>query len=533
MSKILRAYQKIFGATGLSGSPAQFKKFGGYAASDFTNAPDSDVMQSLGAFDAGWFNAITAGGSPLAEDMNSLHYVITKQIAYLMQTGVPEWDATTTYYIGSFASVAGVIYVSLTDTNLNHAVTDAANWTQFGGSFPSWSATVTYAFNSLVAYNGKIYRSKATSNINNQPDSSPGKWYKYKEGLNPQGSSNLANRCLGTYAKTNYAEANFVGRQAAYAAEIHTWVIVGIGDFANPSHSIEYSTNGGASWTNVIAPTNFFVESVCWSAELGLFVAVCQNAFTVTNVVYTSPDGITWTGRNAAIAAGWNDVIWVPELGLFVAVGATTVPVIAIMTSPDGTNWTSRTAGAGGTGTQLYSSCYSPELNLLVAVGSDYGPPNIPTIQTSPDGITWTNRTPVANSEPGGVTWIPEMGLFIIVGAITFLNPSVMAQISYDGITWTALTIPMTSSSKIALGTTWIPELGELLIGYGEISGSTDNLYHTRDLVNFTQSIVPFTNNAQRLTWCPQQGQVIALGNNLAFAMRSKFVKNFTCPAKG
>jgi hypothetical protein len=52
----------------------------------------------------------------------------TYQNAYTLQAGVPEWHAGTKYYKGSLCNVLGVLYVSLTDDNLNNVVTDTANW---------------------------------------------------------------------------------------------------------------------------------------------------------------------------------------------------------------------------------------------------------------------------------------------------------------------------------------------------------------------------------------------------------------------
>ena len=57
---------------------------------------------------------------------------------------------------------------------------------------------------------------------------------------------------------------------------------------------------------------------MCWSKEVGLFVAV---AVTGTgNRVMTSPDGVTWTARSSAADYAWVSVCWSKEVGLFVAV---------------------------------------------------------------------------------------------------------------------------------------------------------------------------------------------------------------------
>jgi hypothetical protein len=58
--------------------------------------------------------------------------------------------------------------------------------------------------------------------------------------------------------------------------------------------------------------------AVCWSAEVGLFVAVAISG--TGNRVMTSPDGITWTARSSAADNSWVAVCWSAEVGLFVAV---------------------------------------------------------------------------------------------------------------------------------------------------------------------------------------------------------------------
>ena len=74
----------------------------------------------------------------------------------------------------------------------------------------------------------------------------------------------------------------------------------------------------------------------------------------------------TWTIRTSAADNGWFSVCWSPELGLFVAV-AKTGTGNRVMTSPDGINWTIRTSAADN---QWLSVCWSPELGIFVAVAN-------------------------------------------------------------------------------------------------------------------------------------------------------------------
>lgn len=126
MAKFTRKLQKLFGRLADAG---QIKKFGGFAAADSTDTTDPEVIQSLGEYDEGWFSAVVGDNSPTMEDFNALCYLFAYQLTYLMQTGVAEWNAETTYYIGSLVNDEfGNLYVSLTDDNLNNALTSTANW---------------------------------------------------------------------------------------------------------------------------------------------------------------------------------------------------------------------------------------------------------------------------------------------------------------------------------------------------------------------------------------------------------------------
>lgn len=131
MSKILRKVQKIFG---INAGFDQIAVFGSLANTSPAYSTDPAVIQSLTQYDDGWFEAVIGDNSPAIEDVNALDYVETYQLAYLMQTGVPEWDATTTYYIGSFASDGlGNLYYSTVDNNINNAFTDGTKWQLYGG----------------------------------------------------------------------------------------------------------------------------------------------------------------------------------------------------------------------------------------------------------------------------------------------------------------------------------------------------------------------------------------------------------------
>jgi hypothetical protein len=140
MSKLTRVYQRLFGSTAPS---TQIGKFGSLAAGSTATTNDPTQVQSLSNWLDGWFAAVLGNNSPCIEDMNAVHFVLAYQLGYIFQAGVPEWDATTIYYKGSLVNAAGLIYVSLSDSNTNHAVTDNTNWRILNANLTQVSADYT------------------------------------------------------------------------------------------------------------------------------------------------------------------------------------------------------------------------------------------------------------------------------------------------------------------------------------------------------------------------------------------------------
>lgn len=146
MAKILRKAQKIFGS---GAGFHQIAQFGSLAAAAPAFSTDPDVIQALAEFTEGWFASILGGDSPAIEDMNALCYLFAYQLAYIFQAGVPEWDAATTYYIGSIVNAGGQLFYSIVDNNTNNPVSDATKWSAPG----EIDARSGYSFDTAVATN--------------------------------------------------------------------------------------------------------------------------------------------------------------------------------------------------------------------------------------------------------------------------------------------------------------------------------------------------------------------------------------------
>jgi len=126
MAKILIKKQEIF--ADLLSATGNIAQFGSMKAAAIAYSKDPDTIQALAAFAAGWTGAVSSG-PPAIEDLNGLFYLLTTQLAYLYQTGIPEWNASATYYIGSLVNDSSKrVYMSCVNDNLNNALTDTAKW---------------------------------------------------------------------------------------------------------------------------------------------------------------------------------------------------------------------------------------------------------------------------------------------------------------------------------------------------------------------------------------------------------------------
>ena len=144
MAKITKEPQKIF-CGGLTPTN-NIAVFGSLKAGSPSYSGDPSTIQSA-AYSLGWADAVVANEAPALQDMNALFFNDSYQLSYIMQQGGSiEWDAATIYFIGSYANDGtGGIFVSLTDNNLNNALTDGTKWSRVAGSVPRNISSATSA----------------------------------------------------------------------------------------------------------------------------------------------------------------------------------------------------------------------------------------------------------------------------------------------------------------------------------------------------------------------------------------------------
>lgn len=259
-------------------------------------------------------------------------------------------------------------------------------------------------------------------------------------------------------------------------------------------------SSDGIVWVLINAPLVDWV-SVTWSSQLGLFVAVSNSG--VADSVMTSPDGLVWTARTTPTTKGWWSVVWAAGLGLFVAVGRGGTANDHIMTSPDGIVWTIRTGISNFSWTSI---AWSPGLGLLVAVSRNAGVVGyVGRVSTSPDGITWTNRDATPDSKEWyAIAWSPELGMFAAVGNVAIMT-------SPDGISWTARTSPAT---QIWRAITWSPQLG-LFVAVADNQGTavSNRIMYSSDGIVWTVIATPPALDLQWacIAWSPKLNLFVSI----------------------
>ncbi|PHS61057.1 MAG: hypothetical protein COB09_19100 [Thalassobium sp.] len=134
MTKIPRKTQEIFGltagATGITeyGSPASGTPV---YSTDLSNIQTADWA-------TGWAAAALAGTEiPTFQDFNAIHFVMTNQIGYVLQEGIPEYDTGTEYHANSIVKKTATyeLYGSKINTNQGNALpsqADNASWEYLG-----------------------------------------------------------------------------------------------------------------------------------------------------------------------------------------------------------------------------------------------------------------------------------------------------------------------------------------------------------------------------------------------------------------
>lgn len=231
------------------------------------------------------------------------------------------------------------------------------------------------------------------------------------------------NSGISTDEKTWSFSRNFTQKQNAVVWSSSASLFVSVGE----AGSI-YTSSDGVNWFSQTNPlgTSDIMTSITYSSSLNLFVATAY-----AGKIITSTNGTSWTQRTPASGVGYlNTVCWSSTLSLFLYAGmGDTGNTGSLGTSPDGITWTART----GISTCKYGcSVYSTTLSLFV-IGGTNSAESACKMAYSSDGITWTDVV-----TPGSGTKVYSLA----EKAGTFFSGrgSGYAYTSTDGSTWSSAT---------------------------------------------------------------------------------------------
>lgn len=130
MANLTRKQQKVFAESAVNNG-----QFGSLQLGTKILTSDTDIIQALAAYDNGWDDAtLSSEELPAIEEMQGLQFLFSRQIAYLLNKGIPEWEVNTEYFIGDIQREVGGtnLYRSITDNNIGNVVTDVVNWELIG-----------------------------------------------------------------------------------------------------------------------------------------------------------------------------------------------------------------------------------------------------------------------------------------------------------------------------------------------------------------------------------------------------------------
>lgn len=161
MSKLVRKTLLQFGST--VNAASEIGQYGSQASPIYSN--DIDVLQAGTAWPRGWAGETVATNRPFLEDFNAIDFVYGYFLCYLLQMGLAEYDAGTTYYVNSRVQYSGVSYISLQDTNLANTPGSAVStfWQALGDVK---GADIASASSIALGSDGTIFKITGTVTIN-------------------------------------------------------------------------------------------------------------------------------------------------------------------------------------------------------------------------------------------------------------------------------------------------------------------------------------------------------------------------------
>lgn len=333
------------------------------------------------------------------------------------------------------------------------------------------------------------------------------------------------------YSTNGITWTSGTGTSGTYQLFAVTWSSE-LGIFVATGPGVTATSSNGTSWTETAVASLTAVTNMglCWSPDLGLFVAVTDSS----GVFATSTNGTTWTVRTSPASANqWVSVAWSAELGIFCA-SAITGTGTRLATSTDGITWTLRTNPVDNA---WRSICWSAELGVFCAVSSSAAINNgamlsldvgiyrerkvVPkyfyrAAQSSEASKTLKTFTIRSSPAMDANIWnaicrSPELGIFVAVGDGS--SGGTFVATSSDGITWTTQTPSIVAT--IIQSVCWSPEKN-LFVAVA-LTNNVNGIMTSPDGINWTTRVKPTANALLDVCWSPERSLFCAVGSNVIY----------------
>lgn len=158
---IERKKQKIF-AGGFDSANGNIAKYGSKKAGALAYSFDLDEIQTS-AWLQGMIGGTPTDKAPYLQDLNAIFYTFSKQLAYIFQAGIPEWNSETEYFANiSYVSYSGEIYIATQDNTNEQPSANSSYWqTLKSFCIGTYSNTKTYNKGDVITYidsKNKVHR---------------------------------------------------------------------------------------------------------------------------------------------------------------------------------------------------------------------------------------------------------------------------------------------------------------------------------------------------------------------------------------
>jgi hypothetical protein len=294
---------KEFSANNKSG----LQVFGSRASNSPSNSSDPEILQSNPNFELGWrgatlLNPDNSTRLPQIDEMAALDYIHNYALNYILQKGIPEYNAATSYFISDLARDAGgtEIYKSITDDNLGNALNDTANW-EFQGDL---SLLKNVPSNTII--------------VNSEADLPPAVGSVITFGAAENGKTYMLNETL-VYDKEFVVEDGIDVKFTSVNLN-KAWVYIGTGTMLTSSdfniidiESTIFLAPAGQKFNTSGTGTLIITKSFLAGANIG---GTLNNSFTTMNFVDFSDYGQGFTvgadfafSINSASSAFWRNEI--------------------------------------------------------------------------------------------------------------------------------------------------------------------------------------------------------------------------------